>query len=292
MDLGEGTRLSQRAQQASPCARNGARRPIPMWCNGAVQRCIGRDQRDELMLPLPARVLSLEEIAKYWSREIGGVRTTDEIFDQLLSAFWLGELQLTGSRGDNQIDRHTVMKWVNRRRQHPGFTLIENLGERPSGTTSMPDGSVLVDITKYIILPSNEASWTNDLIDAALARLSNMSVIDFDDLIRPGFYALRTTRARLQAYCQTIGYALPRFWFSGDHTLRWNIRRENEAKAWFRQIAVGPKRKSKSQYFADALKEFPNISRDAFDRIWRDVVPPVWQKSGPVNRGAGTQIRS
>jgi hypothetical protein len=51
------------------------------------------------MLPLVEAVLTLQEIAEYWSREIDGIRTIDQVYSELLSKFWQGELGVTDLTG-------------------------------------------------------------------------------------------------------------------------------------------------------------------------------------------------
>lgn len=134
------------------------------------------------MIPLPASVLTLCDIAEHWSREIRNIRTADEIFNELLSSFWSGTLEVTGATGKHNVDRHAILKIVNRCREHPGFTLIDN-AENVLVIERAPLG-ILVDTTNYIILPANESTWTHEVVEAAYARLAKMSFADFDDLIR------------------------------------------------------------------------------------------------------------
>ena len=237
------------------------------------------------MIPLPASVLSLCDIAEHWSREIRNIRTTYEIFDELLSSFWNGTLDVTGATGEHKVDRHAILKILKRCREHPGFKLIEN-AESILVIEQAPSGNILVDTTNYIILPANESTWTHEVVEAAYVRLAKMSFADFDELIRPGFIALSTTREALRSYCKALGYPLPRFWFAAGRERGWNTRREREARIWFKQIATGRKRKAKSAYHVEALKQYPDMPAKAFDRIWATVAPPAWRKSGPVVRPA------
>jgi hypothetical protein len=244
------------------------------------------------MLPLSDTVLPLRRIAKYWSREIGNVRQSDEIFDELLSSFWLDTLHVTGASGNNKFDRHAILKLVNRRRIHPGFSLIESAEDVP-GLERLPSGEITVDITDYIVLPADDATWTHDLVEAAYAHMSRMSFDDFDDLIKPGFRALCTTREALSSYCKAMGYPPPRFWFGpGGENQRWNSRREQEADAWFRELVNGPKEKPRSGYLADAQRRFLGMPEDAFDRIWQKRTPPEWKKPGPVVRLRKVQTKA
>jgi hypothetical protein len=63
-----------------------------------------------------------------------------------------------------------------------------------------PDGSITIDNTQYIILPSDESGWTDDIIEQAYQKLATMSFEDFHDLLKPGLRALSTTREELGKY--------------------------------------------------------------------------------------------
>ena len=56
------------------------------------------------MLPIHENVLQLIWIAEYWSREINGVRTSAEIHDQLLAAYWRGHLRFPAAEVKNASD--------------------------------------------------------------------------------------------------------------------------------------------------------------------------------------------
>lgn len=167
------------------------------------------------MLPLVDDILLLQKIAEYWSREHDRVRTMIEIFDELLTAFWQNKLIIYGSSERNIIDRRRFLKTIRLHLKHPGFTIVQSRFEVPVRTTKHPDGSVDIDATCYIVLPSDENSWTADILKTAYERLATRSFEDFDDLVKPGLLALGTTREALGAYCESMPYPRPRFWFKG-----------------------------------------------------------------------------
>jgi hypothetical protein len=236
------------------------------------------------MLPLIAPVLPLCDIAAYWGREIGNVRSAGQNFDELLSSFWTDSLHVTGFSGKNKINRVAILKLVNRRRIHRGFLLIDTADERPR-LERLPSGGIVVDLMRYVMLPADDATWTDDLVDAAYQHMARTSFGDFDDLIAPGFLLLCTTREGLSSYCRTMGYSPPRFWFGPESARqRWNSRRERETETWFKKLVRGPKKKPRSGYLVEAQKEFPGMPEDAFDRIWQKLAPPSWRKTGPVRR--------
>jgi hypothetical protein len=235
------------------------------------------------MLPIRDDVLQLEIIAEYWSREIAGVRTMAEIHDELLCAFWQNELTVFGSSGETRVDRRRLLESIRLKSDHPGFTVVE-VEMIPPGKEEHPDGSITVDVTNYVVLPSNETRWTSDICEAAYRTLAAMSFEDFHDLLKPGLHALSTTREALADYCDSVGYDLPRFWFGRVRTNKWTARRERDAEKWLTEQAKGRKQKAKAEYFAAAAKQFNGLPRKAFNRIWNRVVPVEWKGPGPVIR--------
>jgi hypothetical protein len=236
------------------------------------------------MLPISEPVLPLWKIAEYWAREIANVRSSDEIFHELLSRLWMDELYVTGASGKIKVDRRAILNLVNRWRVHPGLSLIEQAEDLP-GLERLPSGEITIDVTNYVVLPADHAAWTDEIVEAAYSEMTKMAVADFDPGIRPGFLALCTTRAALRDYCMATGYSLPRFWFGpGDDALRWNGRREREAEAWFKELVKKPKEKPRRQYLVDAQRRFSGMPEAAFDRIWTKHAPKDWKNSGPVIR--------
>ena len=106
------------------------------------------------MLPLAFNVLSLEEIAEYWSREIAGVRTMAEMYAELLSAFWRDDLTVFGSSGKVPVDRRRFLELVRRESVHPGFTLVDSAGVIPPAIEKQFGRSIIIDTTTYVVLPS------------------------------------------------------------------------------------------------------------------------------------------
>ena len=238
------------------------------------------------MLPLRDDVLRLLYIAELWSRELGGIRTADEIENELLSAFWRGELVVHHQSGSSrrQIDRSAMLGELNVRREHLGFSFVDSADLIPPLTIIHADRSVSIDRRRYIILPIDAARWTDDFQRSAYEALAEMGLGDFDPLVTPVLAGLSVTKEAFANFCDEGGYDRPRFWFEERRKAQWTVRREREAERWFGEIAKGKKRKSKSRYHAEAVSLFPGLPEKAFNRIWRRSAPEEWKRSGPVIR--------
>jgi hypothetical protein len=206
------------------------------------------------MLPIQENALSLSWIAEYWSREIGGLRTAAEIHHELLAAFWRGELGVVGGDVRKVVDRVTFLKCVALKRDHPGFVLIDSPEKTPPKATLRADGSVMVNIQTYITLPSDHSSWTDDIVGTACDELAKLSWEDYHDLVKPGVYALRSTRRNLASYCETGGYALPRFWF-GKPGPRDEVRSFGGRPSVMRQLEAEMCRRASRRILAPKLRE-------------------------------------
>jgi hypothetical protein len=165
------------------------------------------------MLPIRDYALQLEMIAEYWSREIAGIRTMPEIHDELLAAFWHNKLTVFDSRGEARADRRRLLGSIRLKSEHTGFTVVDSVQMIPPTMEKHPDGGVTVYLMKYVVLPADESGWTDDIVEAAYRTLATISFEDFHDLFKPGLRLLSTTQETLAAYCDSMGYNLPRFWF-------------------------------------------------------------------------------
>ena len=165
------------------------------------------------MIPLADNVLRLSEIAKYWARELGGIRTDSEIHAELLGAFWRGILPAITSAGGGRMDPKRMLHAINLSREHPGFVLVERAGSIPPSKEEQPDGGVVIDLTRYIVLPADPTMWSDEIITAACEQLAEVPFEGFNPLVLPGLYALSATKEATGDFCDQRGYARPRFWF-------------------------------------------------------------------------------
>jgi len=209
------------------------------------------------MLPIHENVLQLDRIAEYWSREINGVRTSAEIHDQLLTAYWRDELRVAGGDERGLLNRVTFLELVARERNHPGFMLVDSPEMIPPRITEHGDHSVTVDMRTYIVLPPDHTCWTSDVIFAACRELAKLSLEDYHDLIQPGVLALRTTKKIFAAYCEDMDYDPPRFWF-GDPT-----RKRDKAKNFSGRPSVMRRIEAEMRRRADAKVLAPRLRQEA-----------------------------
>jgi hypothetical protein len=107
--------------------------------------------------------------------------------------------------------------------------------------------------------------------------LAELRLEDFNDLVMPALWGLTVRKDDFGRYCDLMGYPKPHFWFAPVPRSVSTAASENRAEAWLgRQVKEG---KSKAEYRQEAHEHF-ELSARAFDRVWKEVVPPQWQAPG------------
>jgi hypothetical protein len=210
------------------------------------------------MLPLRATSLPFDRIAEYWSKQLGQIRSAREIHQELLAAFWHGVLpaHLEG----RPRDRRRYLKAVRKCGSHPDFELVESADAIPPGEQELPDGGAVVDLTCYVVLPSDEASWSEAIVEAACEQLAEIPPEGFNELILPGILALHATKENIGRFCDEHGYARPTFWF-GQETQSDRPRSFVGRPSVMRQIQDELRRRATAQALAPRLRDEAKLLR-------------------------------
>jgi hypothetical protein len=234
-------------------------------------------------------VLTLAEIAKFWSRAPGSVHTADEIFCRLVQAVWRGDLtvELSARREPRNGDyRYSLLRAVAGVRSHPGLLFVRP-GE-PVGPVEemLADGTTLLDLTKRIAWVADGEEPDDTEAEAAFRTLASADIDDYDvAVVGPILLSLSVERDALQRYCKITGEALPTFWFKKTAT-RSTVSAERQCEKWLAELVQkGPKPDSKPNLKSEARKRIPDLSGAAFDRAWDKAAPPEWKARGaPTKR--------
>ena len=231
------------------------------------------------MLPIRAQSMAISEIAEFIARETNGVRTRDEVVDELLQAFWRGELLSATAADPTRDHRRNLLQAINSNRQHPGLVLVESAKRIPEPYVINADGSVTLEQHRYIALPPHPAQWTDPMLEAAYQCLAELRLEDFNDLVMPSLWGLTVRKDDFGRYCELMGYPKPPFWFAPVSRSVSTAGSERRAEDWLgRQVKAG-KKKSKAEYRREVYEGF-KLSPRAFDRVWKKVVPPEWRTPG------------
>jgi hypothetical protein len=234
---------------------------------------------------VPADILSLAEVARFWSRDPHTIFAQAEIADLLIQAIWRGDLAVTSPAGHNPRAgdyRQSLLLAVAGIRTHPGLLFIRPGDDVRPAETDLPDGGALIDLRERI-------SWTADGVEpsdattqAAFAKLASVELDAYDEaVVGPILLGLPIDRDALRAFCESSGFPLPKFWFPKGPPTRRTASAERQCEKWLEDLArQGGKPGSKRALEREALTKFTGLSGAAFGRAWQKAAPPAWKGPG------------
>lgn len=234
-------------------------------------------------------VLTLADIAKFWSRAPGSVRTEDEIFCLLIQAVWRGDLKVevpAGHEPRNGDYRYSLLRALAGVHSHPGLLFVRPGQPVDPVEEKLDDRTTLLDLQKRIIWVAEGDDPDEATAQLAFEKLASAKIDDYDAaVVGPILLSLSVERDALQRYCKITGEALPTFWFKKTAT-RSTVSAERQCEKWLAQfVRKGPKPDSKPNLKREARKRIPDLSGAAFDRAWDKAAPPEWKARGaPTKR--------
>ena len=166
------------------------------------------------MFPIAKAALSLLEISDYWARDIYPPASSNELLNNFLSAWWLGEL-----RGDSVHSRLQLLKmmFTSKYRDDLGIMFIVGDDADPP-PVDLPDGSLEIDVRPEIRVPSsNIESWDEAACrDAfhALAELTERSSVESYREFAVLLPSIKLTYGEFNTWRRKRGYPKPKFWCS------------------------------------------------------------------------------
>ncbi|MGE4048277.1 MAG: hypothetical protein AB7F35_25705 [Acetobacteraceae bacterium] len=236
-----------------------------------------RQKGDSVMYPLPEQKLSIEVIAREWSRFLPGPPSVAEALSCLLKAIWQGELPGRLTPDAPSSDPRSAMLDVLRiHREHPALLVVDSPSEAPPTIVALPDGSALANPRLVIVWPKDPAMREETMLPTASALLEGRMWDDYHPDIRPVFGLLEIDRQDFAAYCARQGYPRPTFWIGDGNP-------EAECRRWMREKASrhpDAKPDTMPALRKSALETFPGLTQRGFDRVWRDHAPAAWKHPG------------
>ncbi|WP_380069405.1 hypothetical protein [Dankookia sp. GCM10030260] len=226
------------------------------------------------------------DLARHWQRDMPQRPSVAEIEAWLLQAFWRGELEVTlpGVAEARDIDpRVRVLNGCRHAPQDAGLIVVDRPEDLPpDDPVVQPDGSVLVDLRRRVIWPTDPAQQTPELLAAACTVLAVAKWDDYHDLTKPVLAMFEVGRDAFGAFCSEAGFALPPFWFRPD-TRPATVQARSAVRPWLRaKVAAGDKQYGKADYWREAKAAFPRLSVRAFNDAWAEETPSTWREPGTL----------
>jgi hypothetical protein len=236
------------------------------------------------MYPISDPELSFGTVAHEWAQEIPQHPDEREVHTHLLHAIWAGRLTVRKPASGEPMLPRELLHIVSLVKSHPGFDIAPTGVTRSSSSEEQSDGSVVVSLHGYIMLPDDPSLWTEQQVRDAIDVLRAQDLEAFTEQFRIGVSCLSVRQNDFAVYCHSAGYPLPNFWF-GKHTAKLSISKAAiDCADWLRSLARKPKEHPKRWYREQAYHRFPGLSLRAFDRAWGSVTPQSWRKAGARRR--------
>lgn len=232
------------------------------------------------MFPLPDTALSISKIAEHWSRELPGTPPAGDLLKRLLAAFWAGQLGATlpGTYADES--RHKLLRAIRRAAPLPGIRVAPSAADFPPSMIDEPDGGVVVDMMKRVVLPAGEAEIDEATATAAFEELAKAEMVDYGATVAPILLALSVERDELARYCDAHGFGLPQFWFQRA-SFPARAAAEAHCRRWLgKRCSASATPVPKADVRKEALGLFPGLSSRSFDRAWAETAPETWKAAG------------
>ena len=156
----------------------------------------------------PEKSLTLFQIADDWSREIQPARSLDELLNELVTAWWRGELH--AGNGPTRLKLLRAL-FKTSRAEIPFWIKGEDF---PQTSWELPDGGVEVLLVPVLPIPSTQPeAWTDEECGAAYEAIAKHWRDSCFSLISPlvtgGISMFEPSFAQWIAAC---GHTPPEFW--------------------------------------------------------------------------------
>ena len=243
------------------------------------------------MYPIDENSLRVGELVEHWSRTVSKRDSKEALLEQILAAFWLGDIDLRPPDASPPLDRIDILAALRDGADPDQFLFYEHESEVPPPVVALPDGSAEVDLRPCIRLLRDRAAWTSSNLHTVFQEIAKLPIAAYPNGILTAFRIMIIHRNDFSVLCDARRWERPQFWFATSRRSKAHqtiARAITECRKWLRDQSRGRKRQSKDQYWTEAEQRFLRLSRHAFDKIWKEEAPDNWRKPGaPGKRPSG-----
>jgi hypothetical protein len=221
-------------------------------------------------------------LAHWWVQDPLEMRTEHEIYSELLLACVDRRLEAVTAKNE-LVDFRGLLTVIASNRHHPGFNIVDGPPVPEKTTVRNPYEPVV--LKPDVCIPADAGRFVGEQLTRTWTLLLSFDRVDFDIPSRRLLDDLYVSRQALAAYCDASDVARPQFWFAQSSYAQEAERAEADCNKWFRIQIKQKKRMSKGSYFDEARRQFPGLTRRAFDRVWANTAPEHWRTGGAAQKG-------
>ena len=169
------------------------------------------------------------------------------------------------------------------------ITTAFTLRLRPRGSRkSFQNGSIIVDLRTWIVLPAQAADWKPNDLKIAYSQLANVSISEISPEAETGLKCQFVGAYELLAVCYEQGEPPPPFWLHWDTTRRSSRVKtakfflgRAETASWLHQRLLGAKPSDvrREDVLEEARSRF-SLGEDQFNKLWRAFAPDQLKEGG------------
>src|SRR5947209_3180516 len=121
------------------------------------------------MFPVSSdRILAIRDIAEYWSREIRPPASPRELREEMMKAWWLGEL--TSAAGPERVE---VLRSLQTSAVQDWMLFVTADDNRHPIAEPLPDGGAIIDVRLRVPPPPGSPnSWTEESCEEAWSAIA------------------------------------------------------------------------------------------------------------------------
>jgi len=174
------------------------------------------------------QALSIGEIYQQWGKEPKAGPDPLNILTLLLQAFWRGDLRDLHRPGSGEIfPRHQGLEALvdlDSGDRHPDIVICRNQEQLDAEQVKLANGDIVVDLRKFVFLPTDTVDWTEGLCGQAYEKLAECEATAYAPEFLTGFKTMQVGKRNFLIFLRYYDLEPPKFWYDSDRPSRGLIR--------------------------------------------------------------------
>lgn len=238
------------------------------------------------MYPCSEEFLTVSQAVEHWARSGPDRPDPEELLSELLRAFWRDDLRLLQPGGTGTASRETFLTGLHSLADTAGIIFVGSEADVPLDVSHQPDGSVIVHIAYYVVLPSDLRRLERETLERAYEALAEVPTSEYPPEFLTIFRCHMIQREDFGCLCDIRGWRRPSFWFRSAAARATTTDRRQDTRRcreWLTQVFVG-ERRSRSSLLREATKRFRALQPADFQSLWEELAPFPWRQPGAISK--------
>ena len=191
--------------------------------------------------------LSIGEICRQWAKESEAGPDPLNILTLLLQGFWCGALHdLHRPSGGKIFSRQQGLKALvdlDSSDGHPDIVICRNQEQLGAEQVLLANGDIVVDLRKFVFLPTDIADWTEELCGQAYEKLAECEATAYASEFLTGFKTMQVGKSNFLIFLRIYELEPPWFWYDPDRPSRGSVTQATTSHVPSTRPRRGPRAK-------------------------------------------------